>query len=120
MKKLTFGPFLLFVAIGTVLAAFAGFMFGANLGGNFGCFEFAGDSGYIGCSYFYALVGAGIGLIVSILLGRMLQKVAAIILLVIIVFVLFGSSLIPTFLSVPEKAQNVIESVDVSNTIELP
>lgn len=119
MPKLSVGWLVLLVIICTLAAAAAGLLFGANLGGNYGCFAFAGQTGYIACAYAFALIGAGIGFVLSLVLGLLLKRLAALLTLIIILMVLFAGSALPPVIAAitGQPTQDIIESVNVTPTI---
>jgi hypothetical protein len=84
--KLVKGALLLFVVIGTIGGWVAGLFFGANLGGSVD-------------STTYAFVGAGLGLVGALIIGFVVKKALAILLLVVLLALLFGSTALPSLLA---------------------
>lgn len=96
--KLVKGALLLFVVIGTLGGWVAGLFFGANLGGSVGCVPFNALANADSCSTTYAILGAGIGLIATLIIGFVVKKVLAIVLLLVLLALMFGSNALPSLL----------------------
>ncbi|MFO0703063.1 MAG: hypothetical protein U0514_04400 [Candidatus Andersenbacteria bacterium] len=94
--KLVKGALLLFVVVGTIGGGIAGLLFGTNLGGNFGCLPFNAVINYESCANTYAIVGAGLGLILSLIIAFFIKKALAIALLVLLLALLLGSTTLPS------------------------
>jgi hypothetical protein len=65
LKKTLLTIATLALALGTGIF---GFLMGVNYGGNNGCFEFAGMSGYESCGMFGGIIGILLGLLVGLFL----------------------------------------------------
>ena len=99
MKKLTGIGKLVFVLVGTLATGAAGLLLGNTIGDVYGCADFLRDSGDIGCSYLYGLIGLGVGFMLTLILGFMLKKAIAVALLLLVVAAILFFSYAPPILN---------------------
>ncbi|MFO0702619.1 MAG: hypothetical protein U0514_01950 [Candidatus Andersenbacteria bacterium] len=120
--KLVKGALLLFVVVGTIGGGIAGLLFGTNLGGNFGCLPFNAVINYESCANTYALVGAGLGLILSLVIAFFVKKALAIALLVLLLALLLGSTTLPSLFAgwTKQVPTITVPSIKVPSNITLP